>query len=227
MSTVLKEPPTPDSPRPSRSFLGSLASLVGTAAEALASYAAGLMRYTVGNAESNHRLLEFETAEKVYRINDNGRVLKRSLRPDEYRTLSNGEPLIPRLVVERLRNEAACIKFIQENTNIPVPKVLDTYEEDGSYYLWTEYINGVEMSELTDKERSKILPQSKRYLTISSSTIVTSVSSGHYYQVTKSSLEIIRRPNRNSLSPQRRIFLSPLYLETPILYRRRFRLLSL
>ena len=107
-------------------------------------------------------MLEVKTAEKLYRINDNGRVLKRSLRQDEYHILSNSEPFVPVLVVERLKNEAACIAFIKKNTDIPVPKLLDAYEENGSYHLWMEFVDGVEMSELTEEEQSKVFPQSKR-----------------------------------------------------------------
>jgi aminoglycoside phosphotransferase len=113
------------------------------------------------NATSNRPTLEYKTAEKVYRINDGGRVLKRSLRQDEYSITGNGEAIVPLLVVERLKNETECMRFIKEHTDIPVPKVLDTYEEHGSYHLWMEFIDGVEMSELTDEEQLKIFPQSK------------------------------------------------------------------
>ena len=106
-------------------------------------------------------MFECKTAEKEYRINDGGRVLKRSLAQDEYAISSNGEAIVPLLVVERLKNEAECMRFIKENTDIPVPKVLDTYEERGSYHLWMEFVDGVEMSELTDEEQAKIFPQSK------------------------------------------------------------------
>ena len=102
---------------------------------------------------------EMKTSEKVYRVDGRGRFLKRSLRPDEYPILSNGEPLAPLLVVERLQNEAACMQYIRENTDIPVPKVLDAYAENGSYFLWMEYIDGIEMSELTEEEQVKVIPQ--------------------------------------------------------------------
>ena len=102
---------------------------------------------------------EIKTSEKVYRLDNNGRFLKRSLRPNEYPILSNGEPLAPSLVVERLQNEAACMRYIRENTDIPVPRVLDTYEQSGCYFLWMEYIDGIEMSELTKEEQAKVIPQ--------------------------------------------------------------------
>ena len=109
-------------------------------------------------------MTKFRTYEKEYRINDNGRVLKRSLREDEYLLLGNGDWLIPLLVKERLCNEAACLEYIRKNTSIPVPKVLDLHEENGSYYLWTEYIHGVTMSELSEEDKVKVYPQGKQAL---------------------------------------------------------------
>ena len=172
-TTVLLEPRSSDKTQPDTYSWRRLTSWVGTAVKALATHIAFLIRYDLNIlkplpinpaldiAVSNDRVPEQKTAEKVYRINDRGRVLKRSLRWDEYPVLSDGETLVPFLVVERLQNEAACMTYIRENTDIPVPKLLDTYKENGSYYLWMEFIDGVEMSELTGEEQSKVLPQGK------------------------------------------------------------------
>jgi aminoglycoside phosphotransferase len=153
-TTILEELPTSDN--------------VSAAAKAIVTYIPCYIRHSLHaqgsaleNATSNRPTLEYKTAEKVYRINDGGRVLKRSLRQDEYSITGNGEAIVPLLVIERLKNETECIRFIKEHIDIPVPKVLDTYEEHGSYHLWMEFIDGVEMSELTDEEQSKIFPQSK------------------------------------------------------------------
>ncbi len=166
--TALEEPPSSDNVQPDNRFLGQWTCWVGAAAKAIAVYIPGLIRQglyaqnsTLESAASNHPMVECKTAEKVYHINDDGRVLKRSLGQDEYPISSNGEAIVPLLVVERLKNEAECMRYIKENTDIPVPKVLDTYEEHGSYHLWLEFIDGVEMSDLTDEEQSKIFPQSK------------------------------------------------------------------
>ncbi|MCJ1386665.1 hypothetical protein MMC17_009791 [Xylographa soralifera] len=114
---------------------------------------------TADIAASNCEIQEVKTSEKLYRFNDRGRVLKRSLREDEYYVLSDGERLVPPLVVERLKNEAACMEFIRAHTNIPIPKLLDAYEENGSYHLWIEFIDGVEMSTLTLVEQAELFPQ--------------------------------------------------------------------
>lgn len=177
---------------------------------------------------STPQVSERKTAEKVYHFNDKGRVLKRSLRPDEYHILSDGEPFIPLLVVERLKNEVACMTFIREHTNIPVPKVLKTYEENGSYHVWMELIDGVEMSELTSEQQTSIFPQSKLPcygFLWPLSKASTPNSSKHCLYFTKSSLEAIRGSNRNSLSTKYNSILSFLWMGTTILAEGRVRFL--
>ena len=51
------------------------------------------------------------------------------------------------------------MRFIRENTDIPVPKILDTYEKNGSYFFWMEYINGIEMSEFLKEEQAEVISQ--------------------------------------------------------------------
>ncbi|MCJ1308322.1 hypothetical protein MMC25_001975 [Agyrium rufum] len=128
-------------------------------------YSSRLSGYNPPEATTKNEKFMRKPSEKEYLINDRGRVLKRSLSPDEYYILDNGEPLIPAFVVERLENEAACMAFIRDNTDIPVPKLLDAYHKDGSHYLWMEFIDGVEMSELTDEEQTKIIPQVQSIVT--------------------------------------------------------------
>jgi tRNA A-37 threonylcarbamoyl transferase component Bud32 len=116
--------------------------------------------HTSSSSSVDDKADEERTAEKAYRY-ATGRFLKRSLRPKEYAICSNGEPIVPLLVVERLKNEVACMSFIRMHTDIPVPNVLEEYDNDGSYHLWTEFINGVEMSDLTEEEQSDVLPEGK------------------------------------------------------------------
>ena len=151
------------------SFGDQWISWVGAAAEVLAAYVHKHVRYylpvvgaTLHSAKPSRPLCEYKTAEKIYRINDDGRVLKRSLRENEYHILSNGDPFVPVLVVERLKNEVACMRYLKAHTDIPIPKILDMYEKNGSYYLWMEFIDGVEMCELTNEEQSRVLPQGRR-----------------------------------------------------------------
>lgn len=47
-----------------------------------------------------------------------------------------------------MENEAAALKFIAETTNIPVPRVLETFEKDGAFYIVMEKVPGVTMAKL-------------------------------------------------------------------------------
>jgi tRNA A-37 threonylcarbamoyl transferase component Bud32 len=101
------------------------------------------------------------TPEKQYRINDAGLVLKLRLRKSGYFHRGNSDTVVPVRVVERLKNEARCMAYIKQHTDIPVPQLPDEYKKDGSYYLWMGYVNGVEMSTLTVSEQSKVIPQGR------------------------------------------------------------------
>ncbi|NJR31207.1 hypothetical protein HC762_00135 [bacterium] len=81
--------------------------LVGAAAQAISAYISGLVGHllhvqspTIESTASKDPLFECKTAEKEYRINDGGRVFKRSLAPHEYAVSSRDEPIVPLLVVE-------------------------------------------------------------------------------------------------------------------------------
>lgn len=44
--------------------------------------------------------------------------------------------IVPRRGKERLMNEEATMRYIREMTNIPVPTVRCTFEDDEAYYLY-------------------------------------------------------------------------------------------
>lgn len=48
-----------------------------------------------------------------------------------------GNPVVIPYIADRLRNEAAALQFISENTSIPVPKFLGLWEENGLVHLKT------------------------------------------------------------------------------------------
>ncbi|KAJ4326615.1 hypothetical protein N0V84_002949 [Fusarium piperis] len=89
--------------------------------------------------------------------------IKRSLRRHEYRKGYYGLH-IPRLSKERLQNEAECLRFIRRMTDIPVPTVLADFEDDGAYYLITEFIEGVSMSELKEEKKAPVFQELNQHL---------------------------------------------------------------
>lgn len=91
--------------------------------------------------------------------------IKRSLRPREFKTGYRGVH-VPRLGQERLANEAAALRHIKENTSIPVPKVYCDFRDDEAYYLITEYVQGVSMSELQDEQKKIVMEEIKLHLDV-------------------------------------------------------------
>jgi len=60
----------------------------------------------------------------------------------------------------RLKNEAECLRFMKQNTRIPVPEVLRACsQQDGSFILETKLVDGVEMGDLKREEREIVKRQ--------------------------------------------------------------------
>lgn len=97
----------------------------------------------------------YMTAERGY-YRRGGIFIKRSLRPSEFKTTVRGTLHVPRLGKERLRNEAASLRFIREVSGIPVPTVYGSFEVDDSYFLIMEYVDGVGMSELSEEDKEVV-----------------------------------------------------------------------
>ncbi|CZT45293.1 uncharacterized protein RSE6_05590 [Rhynchosporium secalis] len=80
--------------------------------------------------------------------------VKRSVAPHEFRSDNRGIVHVPFHNEERLQNEARCLTFIWENTNVPVPDLLGLYEERGSWDLRTSFVKGVTISQLFRRRSS-------------------------------------------------------------------------
>lgn len=101
------------------------------------------------------------TERKFYEIGD--KFIKRNLRPREYMTGYRGL-IVPRAPKERLMNEAASLRYIRENTNIPVPTLHCAFEDDEAYYLITEYVQGVAMASLEERQKETVKKEIKVHL---------------------------------------------------------------
>ncbi|KAI1172564.1 kinase-like domain-containing protein [Nemania sp. FL0916] len=101
------------------------------------------------NAEREEHCLSITPERKYYRCGN--LWIKRSLRPHEWQK-HNGFMHIPKFNNERLLNEEACLKFLADKTDIPLPKLVACFEDDGAVYLITEYVDGVGMDELYDEQ---------------------------------------------------------------------------
>lgn len=53
-------------------------------------------------------------------------------------------------------NEAESLRFIRSHTDVPVPTVYCDFQDDEAYYLITEYVEGVGMSELAEDQKATV-----------------------------------------------------------------------
>ncbi|KAK3939932.1 hypothetical protein QBC46DRAFT_436456 [Diplogelasinospora grovesii] len=75
--------------------------------------------------------------------------IKRTLRPHEWQSASNGSLVIPPTSYpQRWETDAAILQYLREKTNIPLPRLQCTFEDDGAFYHCTEYVQGVVTEEL-------------------------------------------------------------------------------
>ena len=102
------------------------------------------------------------TAERQY-LKSETFFCKRSLRPSEYIHGFRGLH-VPPLGKERLKNEAACLKYVREHTNIPVPTVKCAFEINESFYLITSYVHGTELHELADEVKAPYMEELQGHL---------------------------------------------------------------
>ncbi|KAM3550468.1 hypothetical protein MY1884_008233 [Beauveria asiatica] len=115
------------------------------------------------NARREKDCTDITTERKYFHID--GSFVKRSLRPHEWQhSPFRGSLCIPRLGNERLLNEAAALRFITKNTDIPVPKLHACFEDDGAVYLITEYIDGVPMADLEPEKRKTVETELEVYI---------------------------------------------------------------
>ncbi|KAK2871760.1 hypothetical protein FQN49_002857 [Arthroderma sp. PD_2] len=104
------------------------------------------------NAQKEEGCIAYTLERKYYEVGQ--AQIKRSLRPSEWQTNPyTGGLVIPRSGKERLLNEAATMKFIAENTDIPIAKLLCCFEDDDAIYLITQKVDGIPMSKLEESKR--------------------------------------------------------------------------
>jgi aminoglycoside phosphotransferase len=56
-----------------------------------------------------------------------------------------------------MENEAAALKFIAETTNVPVPRVHETFEKDGAFYIVMEKVPGIAMARLDEDAKEIVI----------------------------------------------------------------------
>ena len=63
-----------------------------------------------------------------------------------------------------MENEAAALKLIAETTNIPVPRVHETFESDGAFYIVMEKVPGIAMAKLDESAKEIVIKELEGHL---------------------------------------------------------------
>ncbi|KAI9664027.1 MAG: hypothetical protein M1821_007518 [Bathelium mastoideum] len=117
----------------------------------------------IANATREENCFAVTAERKYYHVDQS--FIKRSLRPSEWQTSPFlGTTHVPRLGTERILNEAASLKYIKENSDIPLPSLYACFEDDNSAYLITSYIDGVGMDSLTDDQKAIVTQELKEHI---------------------------------------------------------------
>ncbi|KAM0267818.1 hypothetical protein ACHAQH_010079 [Verticillium albo-atrum] len=112
------------------------------------------------NAKREEHCVSVTPERKYYRCGETW--IKRSLRPTEWQK-HNGYMHVPIFNLERILNEGACLEFLSKNTNIPLPRLIACFEDDGAAYLVTEYVEGVGMNVLDTESQAIVAKELQRH----------------------------------------------------------------
>lgn len=113
------------------------------------------------NAKREEHCFAVTRERKYYKFGQT--FIKRSLRPTEWQK-HNGYMHVPLFNPERILNEGACLRFLAENTDIPLPKLYVCFEDGGAAYLITEYVEGVGMNDLDAAKQEMIATELQAHM---------------------------------------------------------------
>jgi serine/threonine protein kinase len=115
------------------------------------------------NSKKEENCISITLERKYYHV---GNVfIKRNLQPSEWQTNPRtGSLFVPKQIRERTLNEAATLKYISKNTQIPVPKLICSFEDGEVVYLVMEYVEGIRMDELDEPRREIVAKELEKHL---------------------------------------------------------------
>ncbi|KAF2193626.1 kinase-like protein [Zopfia rhizophila CBS 207.26] len=95
-------------------------------------------------------------------------VILRGSQDSHRKVVKVGSNMVAKLRLDPEAAEAESMTFIRNHTTIPVPRVLNTYEEEGYRYILMEFVEGELLEKiwgkLSSSERSVILNELKDYI---------------------------------------------------------------
>ena len=100
---------------------------------------------------------------KYYRVGNS--CIKRTLRRHEWQTTQHQGLAVPsRSYPQRWKTDAAVLQYLSEHTNIPLPPLHCTFEDDGAFYHVTGYVPGVAMMDLNEAQKRIVSEELQRHV---------------------------------------------------------------
>ena len=91
--------------------------------------------------------------------------MKRTLRKHEWQSISGAKVIVPSTTYpQRWRNDAAILRFLRKETDIPLSPAECTFEDDGAFCLQTQYVQGVSMRELAESEKETVMEELQQHV---------------------------------------------------------------
>ena len=106
---------------------------------------------------------EWQTSQRAYKRTPST-FIKRELRRDERHFDFWGNVIHPQWSKQRLKNEKAALEYIATHTSIPVPRVLDYFEQEGAYHLITKLIPGIPLDHVEAEDKARATRQADVFI---------------------------------------------------------------
>lgn len=90
--------------------------------------------------------------------------IKRTLRRHEWQSVQDILMVPPASHPQRWKNDAAIVRYLREKTDIPLPRLLGTWEDDGAFHFCTEWVEGVSMAELSDEDQEVVKKEVEQHV---------------------------------------------------------------
>jgi hypothetical protein len=90
--------------------------------------------------------------------------MKRTLRKHEWQSVGDRTLVPPSSYPQRWKTDAAILRYLREKTDIPLPAAECAFEDDGAFYLQTQFVEGVSMRELSEKEKDVVMKEVEQHV---------------------------------------------------------------
>lgn len=91
--------------------------------------------------------------------------MKRTLRQHEWQAVAQDIVIVPATSYpQRWKTDAAILRYLRKETDIPLPPTECTFEDDGAFYFQSQFVDGISMKELEPKEKEVVIKEVERHV---------------------------------------------------------------